>query len=105
MTVVDFRAFRELRDGYHEAADAADARGDAAYARGCREAAVGLLDQVPPKLDLIPDTFDGLLERRAQADAIAVRAAYRTKHPYALVSRQADFARRLDAIITGKDKA
>lgn len=104
MSVVDFRAFRELRDGYRTAATAADHRGDAAYAIGCRAAAVGLLDQVPPP-DLIPDTFDDLVERRNQADAMVDRTADRTTIPYALVSRQADFARRLDAIIAGKDKA
>lgn len=60
---------------------------------------------LPPKLDLIPDTFDGLLERRVQADALTVEAEARTKIPYALVARQGDFARRLTAIINGKDKA
>lgn len=104
MGVVDFSAFRELRDGLRKAAEAADARGDRAYAEGNRNAARGLLDQVPPP-DLIPDTFDKLLERRDQADAMVDRAAARIRIPYALVSRQADFARRLDAIIARKDKA
>lgn len=55
-------------------------------------------------LDLIPDDFNTLLVRCAEADALAVRVAHLTKQPFELVSRQADFARRLRSIIDGSDK-
>lgn len=54
---------------------------------------------------LILRDFDNLLVRCADAEAMAVRAAHLTRHPYQLVSRQADFARRIRSIIDGKDKA
>lgn len=95
--IIDFRAFRELRDGFHKAAEAADARGDGACAEGNRGAARGLLDQVPPPR-ILPRDMDELLSERKRAHALAMAGCYRTRVPFAKVCVQGDYARRLDAL-------
>ena len=103
MTVMDYAAFREMRDAYQGAASAAEDRGDALASWINQNAAADLRAQVkPPRL--LPDNLDDLLVQRAEAHVFAMHAAHRTALPYAIAARQGDYARRLDAVIDAWDK-
>ena len=51
-----------------------------------------------PAPRILPDTTDETLEQREFACLMRNYALFHTRHPYEIVRRQGDYARRLDAL-------